>query len=47
MPTPPPNGPLCTRDSLTAELRALGVVPGETVRGAGNCASGHGGGAGR
>ncbi|GAB2837919.1 AAC(3) family N-acetyltransferase [Streptomyces deserti] len=31
MPTPPPTGPLVTRDSLAAELRALGVRPGETL----------------
>ncbi|MET8165408.1 AAC(3) family N-acetyltransferase [Streptomyces sp. NPDC005329] len=31
MPTPPPTGPLVTRDSLAAELRALGVEPGEIL----------------
>lgn len=31
MSTPPPTGPLCTRDSLAAELRALGLRPGDTV----------------
>ncbi|MEU3250368.1 AAC(3) family N-acetyltransferase [Streptomyces sp. NPDC006997] len=31
MPTPPPTGPLVTRDSLAADLRALGVRPGETL----------------
>lgn len=31
MPTPPPTGPLCTRESLTRELLALGVRPGETL----------------
>ncbi|MEU6124398.1 AAC(3) family N-acetyltransferase, partial [Streptomyces sp. NPDC047123] len=31
MPTPPPTGPLCTRDSLAKELHALGVRPGETL----------------
>lgn len=31
MPTPPPTGPLVTRDSLAAELRSLGVRPGETL----------------
>jgi aminoglycoside 3-N-acetyltransferase len=31
MPTPPPTGPLVTRDSLSAELRACGVRPGEIL----------------
>lgn len=31
MSTALPTGPLCTRDSLTADLRALGLRPGETV----------------
>ncbi|MEU4995513.1 AAC(3) family N-acetyltransferase [Streptomyces sp. NPDC021622] len=31
MPTPPPTGPLCTRTSLAADLRELGVRPGETL----------------
>jgi aminoglycoside 3-N-acetyltransferase len=31
MPTPPPTGPLCTRASLSAELRTLGVEAGETL----------------
>ncbi|MFD8522989.1 aminoglycoside N(3)-acetyltransferase [Streptomyces capillispiralis] len=31
MPTPPPTGPLVTLGSLTAQLRALGVRPGETL----------------
>ncbi|MFE6283861.1 aminoglycoside N(3)-acetyltransferase [Streptomyces sp. NPDC057877] len=31
MPTPPPTGPLVTRDSLATDLRALGVRPGETL----------------
>ncbi|MGW1785959.1 aminoglycoside N(3)-acetyltransferase [Streptomyces sp. NPDC002143] len=31
MPTPPPTGPLVTQDTLTAELRALGVEPGEIL----------------
>ncbi|MFD0309185.1 aminoglycoside N(3)-acetyltransferase [Streptomyces sp. NPDC127119] len=31
MPTPPPTGPLVTRATLTADLRALGVRPGETL----------------
>ncbi|GAB2738646.1 aminoglycoside N(3)-acetyltransferase [Streptomyces bullii] len=31
MPTPPPTGPLVTRDSLATELRGLGVRPGETL----------------
>ncbi|MBK3627765.1 AAC(3) family N-acetyltransferase [Streptomyces sp. MBT49] len=31
MPIPAPTGPLVTRDSLTAELYALGVVPGEIL----------------
>ncbi|MEV8598110.1 AAC(3) family N-acetyltransferase [Streptomyces sp. NPDC052012] len=31
MPTPPPTGPLVTRDSLAAQLRELGVRPGETL----------------
>ncbi|MGW2616527.1 aminoglycoside N(3)-acetyltransferase [Streptomyces sp. NPDC001500] len=31
MPTPPPTGPLVTRDSLAAELGALGVEPGEIL----------------
>ncbi|MBO4258369.1 aminoglycoside N(3)-acetyltransferase [Streptomyces griseorubiginosus] len=31
MPTPLPTGPLVTRDTLTAELRALGVEPGEIL----------------
>ncbi|AXI79933.1 aminoglycoside N(3)-acetyltransferase [Peterkaempfera bronchialis] len=29
--TEPPSGPLCTRHSLAADLRTLGVLPGETV----------------
>ncbi|MBL1101111.1 aminoglycoside N(3)-acetyltransferase [Streptomyces coffeae] len=31
MPTTPPTGPLCTRDSLAVELRDLGLRPGETL----------------
>ena len=31
MPTPPRTGPLVTRDSLAADLRSLGVQPGETL----------------
>ncbi|KAA0931613.1 aminoglycoside N(3)-acetyltransferase [Streptomyces apricus] len=31
MPTPPPTGPLVTRVTLAADLRALGVRPGETL----------------
>ncbi|MGW5482169.1 aminoglycoside N(3)-acetyltransferase [Streptomyces sp. NPDC004008] len=31
MPTPPPTGPLVTRDTVFAELRTLGVQPGETL----------------
>ncbi|MFD3560604.1 aminoglycoside N(3)-acetyltransferase [Streptomyces sp. NPDC058686] len=31
MPTPPPTGPLVTRATLGADLRALGVRPGETL----------------
>jgi aminoglycoside 3-N-acetyltransferase len=31
MPTPPPTGPLVTHDTLTAQLRELGVRPGETL----------------
>ncbi|WP_330340753.1 aminoglycoside N(3)-acetyltransferase [Streptomyces sp. NBC_00557] len=31
MPTPPPTGPLVTRDSLAAQLRQLGVEPGEIL----------------
>lgn len=31
MPSTPPAGPLVTRPSLAAELRALGVRPGETL----------------
>ncbi|MEU9448454.1 AAC(3) family N-acetyltransferase [Streptomyces sp. NPDC048277] len=31
MPTPPPTGPLVTRDTLASELCALGVQPGETL----------------
>lgn len=31
MPTPPPTGPLVTRDLLTARLRELGVRSGETL----------------
>ncbi|WP_432139317.1 aminoglycoside N(3)-acetyltransferase [Streptomyces sp. bgisy154] len=31
MPTPPPTGPLVTRGSLAAELRALGVEAGEIL----------------
>ena len=31
MPTPPPTGPLVTRDSLATQLRELGVEPGETL----------------
>lgn len=27
----PPNGPMCTRESLASDLRALGVRPGETL----------------
>jgi aminoglycoside 3-N-acetyltransferase len=31
MPTPPPTGPLVTRDTLAASLRELGVRSGETL----------------
>jgi aminoglycoside 3-N-acetyltransferase len=31
MSTPPPTGPLVTRDTLAAQLRTLGVQPGETL----------------
>ncbi|MGW0814892.1 aminoglycoside N(3)-acetyltransferase [Streptomyces viridiviolaceus] len=31
MPAPAPTGPLVTRDTLSADLRALGVRPGETL----------------
>ncbi|MFB7331595.1 aminoglycoside N(3)-acetyltransferase [Streptomyces adustus] len=31
MPTPPPTGPLVTRDTVATEVRALGVRPGETL----------------
>jgi aminoglycoside 3-N-acetyltransferase len=31
MPTPAPTGPLVTRDTLAAELRLLGVEPGEIL----------------
>ncbi|MFI6036822.1 aminoglycoside N(3)-acetyltransferase [Streptomyces sp. NPDC051315] len=31
MPTPPPTGPLVTRDTLAATLRRLGVETGETL----------------
>ncbi|MFI5807444.1 aminoglycoside N(3)-acetyltransferase [Streptomyces sp. NPDC051561] len=31
MPTTPSRSPLCTRDSLAADLRDLGVRPGETL----------------
>ncbi|WP_405971426.1 AAC(3) family N-acetyltransferase [Streptomyces sp. NBC_00988] len=31
MPTPPPTGPLVTRDTAAAQLRELGVRPGETL----------------
>ena len=31
MPSPPPTGPLVTRDTLAAEVRALGAEPGETL----------------
>ncbi|MGW2636031.1 aminoglycoside N(3)-acetyltransferase [Streptomyces sp. NPDC001348] len=31
MPTPPPTGPLVTRDTVRAQLRALGVEPGATL----------------
>ena len=31
MPTPPPTGPLVTRDTLAAQLRELGVRSGETL----------------
>ncbi|MET7513508.1 AAC(3) family N-acetyltransferase [Streptomyces sp. NPDC005480] len=31
MPAPPPTGPLVTRTTLTTDLRALGVLPGETL----------------
>ncbi|MGW7613063.1 aminoglycoside N(3)-acetyltransferase [Streptomyces sp. NPDC054766] len=31
MPTPPPTGPLVTRDTLAGDVRALGVRPGETL----------------
>jgi aminoglycoside 3-N-acetyltransferase len=27
----PPAGPMCTRDSIAAELRAMGLRPGETL----------------
>ncbi|GAA3766903.1 aminoglycoside N(3)-acetyltransferase [Streptomyces chiangmaiensis] len=31
MPVPPPTGPLVTRDTIAAQLRSLGVEPGETL----------------
>ncbi|MEU9382904.1 AAC(3) family N-acetyltransferase, partial [Streptomyces sp. NPDC048279] len=31
MPTPPPTGPLVTRDTLAKQLRQLGVEAGETL----------------
>ncbi|WP_405994103.1 aminoglycoside N(3)-acetyltransferase [Streptomyces sp. NBC_00986] len=31
MPAPPPTGPLVTRDTVAAQLRDLGVRPGETL----------------
>ncbi|WP_369257626.1 aminoglycoside N(3)-acetyltransferase [Streptomyces sp. R35] len=31
MPTPPPTGPLVTRDTVAAHLLSLGVQPGETL----------------
>ncbi|MCX4975473.1 aminoglycoside N(3)-acetyltransferase [Streptomyces sp. NBC_00620] len=31
MPTPPPTGPLVTRDTVSAQLQSLGVRPGETL----------------
>ncbi|MGV9244153.1 aminoglycoside N(3)-acetyltransferase [Streptomyces sp. NPDC003710] len=31
MPTPPPTGPLVTRDTVFSRLRTLGVQPGETL----------------
>ncbi|MEU1182684.1 AAC(3) family N-acetyltransferase [Streptomyces sp. NPDC005820] len=31
MPTPPPTGPLVTRETLAAQLRELGVEPGEIL----------------
>ncbi|MGV9342021.1 aminoglycoside N(3)-acetyltransferase [Streptomyces sp. NPDC003688] len=31
MPKPAPNGPLITRDTISAKLRELGVEPGETL----------------
>ncbi|MFJ6645099.1 aminoglycoside N(3)-acetyltransferase [Streptomyces sp. NPDC091290] len=31
MSTPPPTGPLVTRDTLAAHVRALGVQPGDTL----------------
>ncbi|MGQ4419601.1 aminoglycoside N(3)-acetyltransferase, partial [Streptomyces sp. SAS_269] len=31
MPTPPPTGPLLTRDSMAEELRRMGVESGETL----------------
>lgn len=31
MSTTPPTGPMCTRDSIAAELREIGVRPGETL----------------
>ncbi|MFC9847690.1 aminoglycoside N(3)-acetyltransferase [Streptomyces sp. NPDC060223] len=31
MPTPPPTGPLVTRDTVSAQLLQLGVRPGETL----------------
>ncbi|WNM34365.1 AAC(3) family N-acetyltransferase [Streptomyces sp. Li-HN-5-11] len=31
MPTPPPTGPLVTRDGIAAQLRELGVRPGEIL----------------
>ncbi|HLL34713.1 MAG TPA: AAC(3) family N-acetyltransferase, partial [Streptomyces sp.] len=31
MPTPPPTGPLVTRDTLRGQLRDCGVRPGETL----------------
>ncbi|MGW4301343.1 aminoglycoside N(3)-acetyltransferase [Streptomyces sp. NPDC004646] len=31
MPKPAPNGPLITRDTISARLREMGVAPGETL----------------
>ena len=31
MPLPPPTGPLVTRDTVSAQLLSLGVLPGETL----------------